>query len=294
MPDKRISIEPHMFKFTTSRSLQTVVLILIVIGLIVMALGGYLSPLSRIVLNPLISAQAWLSNRYQAIQEFYTVPSDLVRLRQRNGELEAEVARLQSQVIDLQGQISEVDVLTTLLDFRRAHPENEYVSASVIGRDTSPFLHYVIINRGSDDGLRRGMPVVTNQGLVGRIDAVLPNAARLQLITDTDSRINIRLKQSNADAVLVGQVTGDVSLEMIPQDIKVEAGDLVLTSGLGGDYPPNLLIGQVTGVRRHEAELFQTASVQPVVDFTQLQIVLVITNFQPVEISPLISTPSAP
>jgi rod shape-determining protein MreC len=91
---------------------------------------------------------------------------------------------------------------------------------------------------------------------------------------------------------LIGSVTGDISLDMIPLDANLQAGDLVLTSGLGGIYPPNLLIGQVTGVRRLEAELFQTASVQPVVDFTQLKIVLVIINFQPIDISPLLPTPA--
>ena len=81
---------------------------------------------------------------------------------------------------------------------------------------------------------------------------------------------------------------------MIPQSAEVKPGDLVLTSGLGGDYPPNILIGQVTGVRSRDFDLFQTASVQPVVDFSQLEIILVITNFRPIDISPLIPTPQAP
>lgn len=275
----------------TSHSMLAAVTGLAVIGLLVMALGGYLAPLSRLLLNPLVTAQTWLATRYQAIQDFVAAPGDLPRLRQRNAELEAENARLQSQIIELQQRITEYQVLSTLLDYVRANPENEYVTASVIGRDTSPFLHYVILNRGSDDGLRRGMPVVTSQGLIGRVAAVTAGAARVQLITDPDSRVNVRLQQSNAEAVLVGQITSDISLEMIPQDVTVQAGELVLTSGLGGDYPPNLLIGQVSGVRRLEAELFQTASVQPVVDFTQLRIVLVIVNFRPVDIAPLIPTP---
>jgi rod shape-determining protein MreC len=138
------------------------------------------------------------------------------------------------------------------------------------------------------------MPVVTQDGLVGRVVAVNAVAARVQLINDASSSINIRLQQSGAEAILVGQVTGDITLQMIPQEAKVEAGDVIVTSGLGGDYPPNLLIGQVTGVRRRAYDIFQTATVQPLVDFTHLNIVLVITNFQPVDISPLIPTPGAP
>jgi rod shape-determining protein MreC len=114
------------------------------------------------------------------------------------------------------------------------------------------------------------------------------------LITDTASDINVRLEPGRAQAMLNGLVTGEISLEMIPQSAEIEVGDLVLTSGLGGNYPANILIGQVTGVRSRDYDLFQSASVQPVVDFSQLEIVLVITNFRPVDISPLVPTPGVP
>ena len=166
----------------TARSIQTVVLVLLVIGLIVMALGGYLTPLTRLALSPFISAQTWLSARFQTLQNYVNAPQDLARLRQRNTELEAEVSRLQAEIIDLKQQLAETQVLSALVDFARVHPENRYVAAAVIGRDPSPFVKYVIINRGSDDGLRRGMPVVTQQGLVGRVAAVTAGAARVQLI----------------------------------------------------------------------------------------------------------------
>jgi len=278
----------------TRTSLQTVVLILIVAGLILLALGGYLTPVSRYVVTPVVSAQTWLASRYQAIQNLVSAPQDMTRLRQRNTELEAEVSRLESQIIDLQQQLSETRILSALVDFARVHPENRYLAASVIGRDPSPFLQYVIINRGSDDGLRRGMPVVTQQGLVGRISKVTAGAATVQLISDAAAKVNVRIEPSRAQALLQGQITGEVSLDMIPQAAKVQVGDLVLTSGLGGNYPDNILIGQITGVRRRDYDIFQQASVQPVVDFSQLEIVLVITNFRPVDISPLVPTPGAP
>ncbi len=279
---------------TPVRPVQTIILVLFVIGLIALALGGYLTPLSRLVLNPVVSAQTWLSVRFQALQNAIAAPQDLARLRQRNSEMEVEVSRMQSEIIILKQQISETRVLSALVDFARVQPENRYLAATVIGRDPSPFLDYVIINRGSDDGLRRGMPVVTQQGLVGRIAAVTADAARVQLITDPASNINVKLEPSGAHAVIRGEVSGEISLAMIPQSAQVEIGDLILTSGLGGNYPTNILIGQVTGVRRRETDLFQSASVQPVVDFNQLEIVLIITNFRPIDISPLVSTPSAP
>ena len=275
-------------KSTSPRSSQAIVLTLVAVGLIALALGGYLTPLTRLVINPFVSVQTWIAVRYQAIRELVTSPSDITRLRERNTELEAEVARLEAQVIELQGQIQEVQVLSALLDFARAHPDNQYQAATVIGYDTSPFLKYVIINRGSDDGLRRGLPVVTYQGLVGRVAAVTAGAARVQLITDPASHINVRIQPSQAEAVIIGQMTGDVTLENIPQDASVQTGDLILTSGLGGNYPPNIIIGQITGVRKRDFDLFQAASVQLVVDYSHLEIVLVIINFNPVDINPLI------
>ena len=279
---------------TPVRPVQTIILALFVIGLIALALGGYLTPLSRLVLNPVVSAQTWLSVRFQALQNAIAAPQDLARLRQRNSEMEVEVSRMQTEIIVLKQQISETRVLSALVDFARVQPENRYLAATVIGRDPSPFFEYVIINRGSDDGLRRGMPVVTQQGLVGRVAAVTADAARVQLITDPASSINVKLEPSTAQAVIRGEVSGEISLAMIPQSAPVEIGDLILTSGLGGNYPTNILIGQVTSVRRRETDLFQSASVQPVMDFNQLEIVLIITNFRPVDISPLVPTPSAP
>ncbi len=273
-----------------SRSLQTTIIFLVVGGILALALGGYFSSASNWFTRLVVDTQTWFSTRFVAIQDFLTAPRDIVSLRQRNAELESEVARLQAQVIELQQRVGETEILAALVDFSRAHPESSYKAAAVIGRDPSPFLHYIIIDRGSNDGIQHGMPVVTAQGLIGRVDAVIADAARVQLITDPASAVNIRLQNSNVDAVLAGSVTGDLSLELIPQDVAVEEGDVVLTSGLGGGFPPDLIIGQIVNIRRREADLFQQASVQPVVDFSRLEIVLIITNFRPVNIEPLIPT----
>ena len=277
-------------KSTSARTWQTIAIVLIIVGIFILALSGYLAPALEGALDPLVSVQQWLSSRYLAVVEFLTVPRDVASLRQRNAELEEQNAQLETQIIDLQSQLREAEVLYALLDFARSRPENVYKAAAVIGRDPSPFLHYVIIDRGSDDGLRYGMPVVTAQGLVGRIAAVTSSASRVQLITDPGSIVNVRLKTGQSEVQLVGSITGDLTLEMVPQDIVLEAGDLVLTSGIGGTFPADILIGQVISTRKIETDIFQTASVQSAVDFTNLRAVLVITNFRPVEITPLLPT----
>ncbi|MGD0707673.1 MAG: rod shape-determining protein MreC [Anaerolineaceae bacterium] len=275
----------------SQRNIQVLVIVLICAGIIALALAGYLRPVIGVVSSPVVSVQRWISLRYVAIYDFLTSPRDVASLRTENSQLTDEVAQLQTQIITLQQQLSDTQVLYALLNFARAQPQNQYVAASVIGRDPSPFVHYVIIDHGSDDGLKHGMPVVTEQGLVGRIDAVTAEAARVELITDTDSVVNVHLQSVDRDAELIGSLTGDISLDMVSQDINLQPGEIVLTSSLGGLYPSNILIGQVTSVRKQENALFQTAVVQPAVNFTTLSAVLVITNFQPVDTTTLVPTP---
>ncbi len=253
-----------------------------------MAISGYLTPIFSISVNPFIAAQSWLSQRYLAFSDFFNSPLDMATLRSENSRLENEVAMLQSEVVALQENLAQADILYALLDFARTNPEHEYVAATVVGREISPYLQYVIIDKGSNDGLRHGMPVVTQQGLVGRIDALISNAARIQLITDANSVVNIKLQTAQVEGLVRGSVTGEISLDMVPVGSEVQLGDVIMTSGLGGNYPPNIFVGQVLTMQSKQNVLFQTGSVQPVVDFSTLSAVLVITNFEAVDISPLV------
>jgi len=275
-------------KSVNPRNVQVIIFLLVAAGVVLLALAGFIQPVIGTATNPIIQLQGYFTTRVQAVTEFITVPRDMASLRARNAELESEISQLQSQVIQLKQQLSEADVLYALLDFARQSPENQYIAAAVIGRDPSPFMHYVIIDHGSDSGIRHGMPVVTDQGLVGRVDAVTSKAARIQLITDPGSIMNVKLESLGVDGQISGSLTGETSLEMIPQNIDLQPGEIILSSGLGGSYPPNLLIGQVINVIKRETDLFQSAVIQPVVDFSNLNAVLVITNFRPVEIEPLI------
>ena len=132
------------------------------------------------------------------------------------------------------------------------------------------------------------MPVVNDQGLVGRVSQVTSNAARVQLITDPASTVNIQIQPSDAEAVLSGSITSDLSLDLVPQNVTIQPGDMLLTSGLGGNYPSSILIGQIVSVRNQATALFQQASVQPIVDFSKLEIVLIIVNFDPVDFTPIL------
>ncbi len=253
-----------------------------------MAVSGYLTPVFSFLFSPTISTQSWLSERYVAFRDFFNSPRDMATLRAQNQALELEVAQLQSEIVSLQENLSQAEILYSLLDFARSNPENEYIASTVIGREISPYLQYIIIDKGSNHGVRYGMPVVTQEGLVGRIDAVIANASRVKLISDASSVVNVRLKAADVEGQIRGSITGEITLELVPQDSEVQLGEVLLTSGLGGTYPANIFVGQVLTMQSKENTLFQTGAVQPIVDFDGLSAVLVISNFDAIDISPLV------
>jgi rod shape-determining protein MreC len=122
---------------------------------------------------------------------------------------------------------------------------------------------------------------VTERGLVGRVAEVYSTIARIQLITDPQSSVNVRLQTSRADGALQAQLNGELWVEAIDQSASVTPGELVLTSGLGGAFPSDIPVGQILTVRKRDYELFQQAVLQPSADLENLLVVLVITNFQP-------------
>ncbi len=265
----------------SANALYAGLLILAALGILALSLGGFLQPAESLLLRPLGGLQGWISLRISAVRDLLTTPSDVATLRARVQELEAENARLQQEVISLREQVTEAEVLSSLVQYARSEPDSSYLAARVISRDVSPFLRSVWIQAGTDDGLAHGMPVVTNRGLVGRIVEVFATVSRVQLITDPQSTVSVRLQGARAEGVLEAELNGDLWVRMIDQDAEVAEGEIVLTSGLGGVFPENIPVGQVTNVRRRDFELFQQAVLQPSVDFEELELVLVITNFRP-------------
>src|SRR5690606_23659520 len=156
-----------------------------------------------------------------------------------------------------------------------------------IGVDQQSVVRSILINRGTRDGLALGMPVVTDLGLVGRIYEVSANTARVQLISDQNSAVSGRLQTSRAEGSIVGRglLTGSLRMQFIPIDAEITVGDLVVTSGLGGNFPPDIVIGQVTSRRKFEFELWQEAEVSSLINFSTLEFVLVVTSFRPADLT---------
>ena len=269
------------------RNWKKIVLVLFVLGVAFFALSGYLNKVFDRVMAPVIGLQSTVMERLNFVINLFTISQSEVELAAENEELKKQVSELQNYIIQLQQNLNEADILYALLGFARSSPDEQYIPAKVIGKDPSPFLKYLLIDQGSDQGIRSGMPVVTNNGLVGRIEAVTASASRVKLITDSTSMINAVVTEVDAECMVQGSITGDVTIEMVSQDVKLEPGQIVQTSGLGGDFPSDFIIGQVLNVNQINNEIFQSASILPAENFSTLQAVLVVSNFSPANTAPL-------
>jgi rod shape-determining protein MreC len=270
------------------------VLLLVGLGLIGLDAAGALGPVRNILLAPLSIMQRGVSRAWGGVSGlFQSTPSETA-LAQRNVQLEAQVASLQAQVTQLQENQADFKVLSDLLKFARARPENQYLAAAVIGRDPSPYLSYVILDRGSDQGIRKDMPVVAAGGLVGRVVEVTSVACKVLPVVDAASSVNARLLTSREEGVVVGQPAGGLQMQYLSQSVNVNVGETVVTSGLGGHFPADLLIGTVNAVQKQDYEVLQKADLTPAADFSRLDIVLIITNFKPIDFSPFLQATPGP
>lgn len=199
--------------------------------------------------------------------------------RQKYEERQAMIDELLVENTRLREKEKENETLRELLSFKQANPTYQFLAAEVVGRDPNPLLRFILIDRGSSDGLKAGMPVVTARGLVGQISEVYLRSAKVMLITDLASAVNALAQETRAAGVVQGDLSGGLLMRFIPQGEKIEKGNIILTSGLGGRFPKRLVIGQVQDVHTRDVELFQVAEIRPSVDFQTLESVLVITNF---------------
>ena len=258
--------------------------VLITVALLVLDVTGYSSVVVGYLRTPLAVAQDWVSGRVQRVESTLEKPLDVAALQAENRRLQERVAELERQNEELNEIYAEYTLLSALLDYDRSNPEYRRVAADVIGWDISNFNRVLTINKGERSGIQPGMPVETERGLVGRIVGVAPYSAQVQLLTDPGSSVNARLGSSRATGVVQGQLSNTLLMKWIEQDLAISENELVMTSGLGGNFPPDLIIGRVVKVQKSTSELFQVADVRPAANLEQLEIVQIIVNVGPVSL----------
>jgi len=191
-----------------------------------------------------------------------------------------EASRLQLEVQALQQERAENERLRRLVGLAEAAPRRAYLGARVIGARLNPGgMQFLTIDRGSDDGLARAMPVVAADGVVGRVHALTGHTADVLLAIDRNSSVAVRVERTRARANVRGQGRPDLCrLDYALRADDIIEGDLLVTSGTDAVFPPGLPVGRATRLQRAAHGLFQEGAVIPAVDPTRLEEVLVVTS----------------
>ena len=280
----------------SSRLVTFAVAMFICMGLIVFSLSGLFGPVQSVLAIPITFAQRLVSSASDSINIASAQLANLQNLQSENEALQRALVRYQAEIVELREIKADYDRIAALLNYkdRTGISARQYIPAAVIARDTTGLLRTITIDHGQRDGLAIGMPVVTELGLVGRISAVTSVSAQVLLITDTTSFVNVRLQKTGGEGSAVGTAGGDLRMTFVKLGDTITADDLVVTSGIGGNFPRGLTIGQVSGSRLDDSRLFQEAEVRSLIDFNRLNTVLIITNFEPFDVSAFGTPVSSP
>ncbi|MCL4296442.1 MAG: rod shape-determining protein MreC [Anaerolineae bacterium] len=249
---------------------------------------GYMTAVRTFVQTTLEPLEGAITRAAQNVVSRTEQSQSLQALQARNAELESLNNKLMVDNVRLREVERENELLRQLLNYTRSNPQLNYQTTTVIGRsigvDPTNLLYFVYVDVGARDGVAENMPVITDRGLVGRVTAVGPNSAQVLMLIDPASAVNALIQNSRVTGLVRGNIDGTLTMERIPQNEKVNPGDIVLTSGLGGNFPDKLVIGQVTEVVKRDQDMFQTARIRPTVDFGKLESMLIVTSFKPVDL----------
>ncbi len=223
----------------------------------------------------------------QPVADVVTRYGDTRSLTTENESLRAENERLTAEIARLHEDTARLEELERLLGTTQTLSDQQLTLAEVISTDPTNGRRRVAINKGRSDGLKVGMPVVTEGAtLVGTLTKVEDDHAWITLVTDIDSAVSSHILESRAQGVVEGRYDGTMRMTFVDHNAAVKEGDRVLTSGLGGTYPDGLVIGKVTQVSGNPQELFQNITVAPLASLSKLEAVLVVTSFVPTNLSP--------
>lgn len=266
---------------------RLVILVLAALLLLSLQLTGQLRPLQSVVTQATSPAQVSATSITDSVADVIAFFLELRTLRQRNAELEQINSGLESEIFRLSEVERENGELRRFFQFAQERPGLALRGAQIIGRvigeESTNFLDFILLDLGQIHGIQVGMPVVTDQGLVGRVSQVNSSTSEVLLITDVNSAVQARLQSSGVTGIIRGAARGSLIMDFIQQGVDFSEGEIILTAGLGGRFPKGIPIGRVIEKRQRDVDIVQQAIVQPLVDFNSLELVAVVTNFDPLE-----------
>ena len=270
-----------MFRKFFAKRLSKVILITAVFGLLV-----FLNPHN--FFNPVRGGLLRITYPFQKIFYFFSIKvsgtrdfvSSIGELKRENEQLVKENQKILAENAILRDMKRENAVLRDQLQLA---PRNKFdlLSATIISQDAYSSGSWIMVDKGSSDGIRQGMPVIVSDGiLVGKVDEVFPGTSKVVLITNPQSVVTATDSETEARGIVRGEHGLGLVFDMILQTDVIKTGDEVVTSGASGDVPRGLLVGKIQEVSPSEDRLFQQAIVSPAARFSKLEVVFIIKSPQ--------------
>ena len=224
------------------------------------------------------AAGSWLTGRSDDLKK-------INELTQENNELKQRIDELTIRINDLQRDKYELAELRSLFHLSEQYSDYNKVGARVIGKETGNWFSSFVIDKGSNDGIKPDMNVMSGSGLVGIVTSVGPNWANVRSVIDDSSNLS-GMVMSTSDTLIV---TGDLELmdegyirfsQLIDEDDMVVKGDQVVTSTISNKYLPGISVGFISEIEKDSNNLTKSGYITPAVDFKRLNTVLVVTDLK--------------
>ena len=242
---------------------------------------GPLHKIQNFFIDAVSPIVAGISKIFRPIKDGIVNLFHLPSLSREKRDLEKQVETLERQSIESKELEAEVEELKKLLDWTEENPELETVGADIIAQSPDNWQRLMIVNKGSSDGVKKYMSVVSDAGLVGRIISVGSRSSVVQLITDSKSAVGAKDLRNRETGIVEGQ--NETILRFVPmnEEAVMEVGDYMETSGMGGTVPAGIPIGKVSAVTKRAQGLAKLVEVEPLVNFSRLDKVLIIIVPEP-------------
>ena len=272
-----------MYKNKKAGIIGIVITIIILILIVIFSNGeknaSLFENIASNLVMPIQNGLTYLKNKISGNDTFF---ADIDNLQSENEELQKRNSELEQSLRELESIKAENETLKEYLNLTEKYGEYETIPGYVINKDISNYSKTIIINIGSNDGVKENMTVIADEGLVGHVISVTNDTAKVQTIVDTASSVSAVMSSNDESIVCKGTLddNSQLSAMYIPTDANVVQGDSVETSGLGGIYPKGIHIGTISRVNNTQNMTDRYAIVDTAVDFDKIDTVLVITSNQ--------------
>ena len=230
--------------------------------------------IEKIAISIIAPFQMIVSHSVKTIENVWTTYFFAVSAAKENIELKKKISdidRVKSKAREIEFENRR---LKKLVNFTRT-VEYSFVAAQVIARDPSPWFKTIMVDKGENDGLSKGLPVLVSEGVVGHVIKVAPNYSRILLITDRNSAVDALVQNSRVRGIVKGDSSKKCFFRYALRKDRIQKGEIIISSGFDQIFPKGLKVGEVIDVKKEPSQLFQKIIIKTCVDFDKLEEVLI-------------------